>query len=392
MPQPPSSMDKSYKLSTEDHEAIYNNKIAPYYLPRSKPQEHPCAIITGGQPGAGKSGLTDTAIARFRESGYVLVDADKVRPFHPQYDILMEVNDKTAADLTHGDTAAWSNRLMRDGVAGRRNLIVDQTSRDPVAMTELTQNLRKEGYHIELHVMAVSSDVSLLRIDERYEKQRKVHGHGRFSNKDKHDAAYPGVADTVASVEAGRQVDRLCLYDFNLKPIYENQLKDGQWQRDPLARSGLDGERSRLMTPAEALDHVHKCNELVSVMEQRNDPQEKDALAARRERYQKAVTQVATIQSLKEIEGVARELQTQPLPGGLSAVVERADPQARKPYSGKILATTEHHALQQIGANKFIIHDKAGAPELTVGKCATIAYGQAKDAPLGKPKDKGLQR
>ncbi|MDR0274046.1 MAG: zeta toxin family protein [Burkholderiaceae bacterium] len=63
-------MDKSYKLDAQQHEAIYNNKIAPYYLPRSKPQEHPCAIITGGQPGSGKSGLTKMAVARFRESGY----------------------------------------------------------------------------------------------------------------------------------------------------------------------------------------------------------------------------------------------------------------------------------------------------------------------------------
>lgn len=98
--------------------------------------------------------------------------------------------------------------------------------------------------------------------------------------------------------------------------------------------------------------------------------------------------------SLREIEEAARKLKSKPLPGGLTAVVERADPQATKPYHGKIVAATEHHALQQLGANKFVIHDrsKCAAQDLTVGKCATIAYGQAKDMPVPKAKDKGLQR
>lgn len=99
-------------------------------------------------------------------------------------------------------------------------------------------------------------------------------------------------------------------------------------------------------------------------------------------------------QSLQQIERTAKNLQAKPLPGGLTAVVEQADPQASKPYYGKIIAATEHHALQQIGANKFVIHDrsKGVAQDLTVGKCATIAYGQAKDMPAPKAKDKGLQR
>ena len=99
-------------------------------------------------------------------------------------------------------------------------------------------------------------------------------------------------------------------------------------------------------------------------------------------------------QSLQQIERTAKNLQAKPLPGGLTAVVEQADPQASKPYHGKIIAATEHHALQQIGANKFVIHDrsKGAAQTLTVGKCATIAYGHVKDMPAPQAKDKGLQR
>lgn len=99
-------------------------------------------------------------------------------------------------------------------------------------------------------------------------------------------------------------------------------------------------------------------------------------------------------QSLQQIENKARDLHANPLPGGLAAVVERADPQAGKSYHGKIIAVTEHHALQQLGANKFVIHDrgKSAPQDLAVGKCATIAYGQSRDLPAPKAKDKSLQR
>lgn len=99
-------------------------------------------------------------------------------------------------------------------------------------------------------------------------------------------------------------------------------------------------------------------------------------------------------QSLQQIERAAKALQAKPLPGGLTAVVERADPQATGPYHGKIIAVTEHHALQQLGANKFVIHDrsKGASQALAVGKCATIAYGQSRNLPAPKARDKGLQR
>lgn len=92
-------MNPDYKLSKEQHEAIYAT-IASYYLPKSKAQDAPCAIITGGQPGAGKSGITAQAIERFRDTGYVLVDADKLRSRHPDYMRLMRSDDKTAANPT----------------------------------------------------------------------------------------------------------------------------------------------------------------------------------------------------------------------------------------------------------------------------------------------------
>ncbi|MCL2713242.1 MAG: zeta toxin family protein [Alphaproteobacteria bacterium] len=277
-------MSETYKLRPERHDAIYIEEIAARYLPKSRPQEHPCAVITGGQPGCGKSRIAAQAITRFHDSGYVLVDADKMRPYHPEFRSLMMADDRTAANLTHPDCGPWATRLLRDGLVGRRNIIIDQTSRDPAAMARMTQELRQAGYRVELHVMAVASEVSELRIYQRYERQRAESGYGRFSTKDKHDEAYVGVAETVSSVEANKQVDRLCLYDHRAAVICDDQLEHGQWHNEPRVRQVMDRERNRPMATDEAQQFVQAYLELLQWLDrpERNATEaEKVAMRAR---------------------------------------------------------------------------------------------------------------
>jgi len=316
-------MKNSYKLDTEKHEEIYSEKIAARYLPLSKPQEKPFAVITGGQPGSGKSSLAELAIERFSASGYVLVDADKMRPYHPNYTHLMRVDDKVAANLTHDDCGPWATRLMRDGVAGRRNIIIDQTSRDPIAMEQITQQLRQAGYRVELHVMAVPAAISEQRIHQRYEGQRARDGFGRFSTKDKHDEAFAGVAATVAQVEERMQVDRIFLYDRAVQKIYDNQLVQGQWQQMPTARQTLDNERGRPMTSQEAYQFVAGYASLVQQLQtpERNATiQEKEAMRAR---YEQAKEDAVKISPLVEKLCVARSRAIERLEGEKISLQDR---------------------------------------------------------------------
>lgn len=101
-------------------------------------------------------------------------------------------------------------------------------------------------------------------------------------------------------------------------------------------------------------------------------------------------------QSRKAMEGVTTTLQAKPLPGGLNAVVKDADPHAGKPYTGKVIEVTQHHALQQIGANKFVVHElgKAGPLQLEKGKSATIGYPgmQAQSVAFSRPSGKELAK
>ena len=168
----------------------------------------------------------------------------------------MRTDDRNAANLTHADCGPWANRLLRDGVEGRRNIIIDQTSRDPEALAKMTVGLRQAGYRVELHVMAVAAAVSEQRIHERYEGQKEASGFGRFSTKDKHDEAYAGVHASVGAAERGNLVDRLVLYDKSAQPIYENRLENGTWRAAPGADRAMQTERTRPMTLQERREYA----------------------------------------------------------------------------------------------------------------------------------------
>lgn len=238
-------MSYPFQLSQEEHEAVYQ-EIEAHYLPNSEPQEQPRAIITGGQPGSGKSGITDLAKAElFDQGGYVLIDADLLREESRLYKPAMMHDDRTAANMTHPDAGAWAGRLTMVAAEGRRNLIIDQTSKDPDALEGLAMRLKDAGYRVELRVMSVNEKFSEQRIHTRYESMKEAAGFGRFSTKDNHDIAYAGVAATIERVEQNKPVDGLRIYDKEHQVLKDNQLQGGEWINAPDAAKIMHAERER---------------------------------------------------------------------------------------------------------------------------------------------------
>lgn len=221
-------MGNSYELDKAVHDRIYA-KIAEENLVGVDPRDKPTAIITGGQPGSGRGGITAQAKQEMaQQGGYVLVDSDELRTNHPQYLELMRSNDRVAADLTHGDASKWARRLASDAIANRQNLIIDQTSRNAEQLVALTRKLRAAGYHVELRVMAVKAELSVLRIYYSYENEKVRVGAARSVQMEFHDAAYKGLSESLEAVERAKSVNTVLVLDKNYQRIYENTLRDGE--------------------------------------------------------------------------------------------------------------------------------------------------------------------
>lgn len=250
-------MPDDYKLGPAEHMQIFARRILPAFLTDTVAQASPVAIITGGQPGAGKSKLVARAYRELAQrGGAVVIDADMLRAYHPQYAQLVHSGDLSAANHTHADAAQWAVRLRASAIAARRNVIIDQTSRDPEAFAAICEELRAGGVGtIEFRVMAVTAAVSRLRIFARYEEQYE-HGGGRFSTRSKHDDAYAGVVRTVTRVEAEGLVDAIQFYDANHDEIHRDTRGPTGWLSPASPAAILSLERSRPITSSERTTYI----------------------------------------------------------------------------------------------------------------------------------------
>lgn len=343
-------MASHYTLDKADHDAIYA-EIAEVELSHAKAQENPRVIITGGQPGSGKGSLATQAGKELEALGsYVKIDPDDLRDWHPQYFKLQRENDREAASLVHPDASAWSGQLIRDAAAGRKNMVIDQTSKSPSAVIDLTSQLRDAGYQVELRVMAVNLEISEQRIHSRYElEKQKEAGVGRFVPPDVHYAAYVGLPETVAAVEREKTVDALSIYDKNQNRLYEIKQIGGEWDRQPTGKVELDKERTRAMTLQDQREQVAAYAKLAEMLEKREaEPAERETIATQ---HLKATRKLAadTFRQLPPAEA----LKTHPeLAGAYAAItatrVTSRDNGLSPEQRHVVMARTRHHIAAAI--------------------------------------------
>jgi len=239
-------------------------------LERTEQQERPRAILLGGQPGAGKSELTAEAVRELKAAGgAVVIDADRMREENPRYKALSKEDPQNAADRTQKEAGEWATRLTMTAAENGRNLVVDGTMRNPDNIRDLTTRLKAEGYEVEARVLAVGAETSMTRARLRFEEQVAERGSGRYVNQGQHDNAYEGMPRTVATLERDKLVDAIKVYDANQRPIYENRLEKGEWERAPAASRVIEQERGRELTHAEKRDYVSALEDIAALSRQR---------------------------------------------------------------------------------------------------------------------------
>ena len=232
-------------------ERIYQ-KFRKQGLESTSAQEHPRAILLGGQPGSGKSYLRGIVRKEFSDKGgTVVIDPDILREDDPLFIEQSQTDPIHAGDRSHEQASTLAKRLTAAMVSERRNLIIDGTMGNPESIRKKIHLLRQHGYAIDVHVMAVNPELSKVQSNLRFERQVAGSGRGRFVPKTVHDAAYEGLSRSVDMMEQECLVDSMHIHDSDRQRIYENRLIDGNWQKGPAAMSTLIAERTREQTPEE---------------------------------------------------------------------------------------------------------------------------------------------
>ena len=192
------------------------------------------AIISGGQPGSGKSRMLDLVAHEFKGSpAPAIISGDDFRGYHPLYETYIEQDDQTAAVRINPDVGRWIEKALNYAKSIRCHIILESTMRDPKVVESTLSSLRTANYIIEAHILAVNERLSWQGILQRYENQRFDRGAGRMTPQEYHQDGYRGMMDTLQKIEQEKLVDKIIVYRRGAIILYENNLQNGQWQYEP---------------------------------------------------------------------------------------------------------------------------------------------------------------
>lgn len=256
-----------YRLTEEQHQAIFEQDIKPVLFAGARPVERPVAVIFGGQPGAGKSAAVEAAKEELGpRGGAVEIIGDDLRGFHPHYARLMADDDKTAAFYTDRDTGRWVEKAIAEARAQRINVVIEGTMRDGAKVAATMESLRAADYFIDARALAVNARLSEQGILQRYENQKADRGVGRLTTAEAHQAAYDGMLQTLDRIERDKLADRVTIYRRGAEAIHGNALENGQWAQEPQARAMVEAERARPMTMQERRDYAKGFDDLAGML------------------------------------------------------------------------------------------------------------------------------
>ncbi|MEV6378720.1 zeta toxin family protein [Streptomyces sp. NPDC051773] len=244
-----------HRLSDAENRRIFRERIVPDLLAGRVEQETPTVVFLVGQPGAGKSRVTEmVAGALNRHGGFADVDSDLYKPYHPAYARLMAEDDTLMAAYTRADGRAWMAQAEAYVREHGLHAIIQETSQNAAAVEEKMRAYRDSGARVEALFMGVPQAMSNQGIVNRYFEQLADRGQGRLTVQSNADESYAGILELADRVDRGALADLASVYRRGeSKPRYSNSLDGtGAWAGPPELRRALATERERPWTAAES--------------------------------------------------------------------------------------------------------------------------------------------
>ena len=205
------------------------------------PSKEKRAFLLGGQPGAGKSGMTILLTKEIENENIIVINGDDFRKKHPHFIELQKIYGKEAVEYTKTFagkmTEALINKLSDEGY----NLIIEGTLRTAKIPLKTQQELSNKEYQVEMAVIQVRPEVSYLGTLTRYEEMIKRGLEPRATLKKDHQIVVDNIADNLSELYKTKQFSNIrifnreseCLYSMKDKPeIDPGTLIKKEFERD----------------------------------------------------------------------------------------------------------------------------------------------------------------
>ena len=179
-----------YALSEEDFENMYKEVKETVIGDITAPEKQPMGILTGGQPGAGKSSIVIMSKIEFAKEhrNPIILDGDTYRGLYKNSIKLAKEHPELYSEITDSATGKIMGRLIEDTISGGYDFIREGTLNGATIVDQLIES--EKNYKFIIRLMAVCREESLLCIFERYIAMQKLMGMGRFTTIKAHDKRY----------------------------------------------------------------------------------------------------------------------------------------------------------------------------------------------------------
>jgi len=257
-----------YKLSGEEHNEILLSLIDSLQIVSSR-SDNPCILIISGQPGCGKTLLSDVLKRELflRPNEVAVINGDDYRQVHPMSSEIFKRHGKEYAKFTDPDTRIWTSELLDWASQERRDIVFESTLRSIEPINSTITELKARGYKVCIAMLAVPKEVSRTNIVLRYENGlRTSDGVARWTDYSAHDDAYNNIPDTVDFLEKqNRCIDSLLLFEPNLAGLKQIYPDSGY----SCAKDALIAGRSRKLSEIEFAMLEKKQMQILDFMRQR---------------------------------------------------------------------------------------------------------------------------
>ena len=226
-----SSQSEPLQLSEAEQQA-HARHLMKEALQKSQAVDRPRAVLTGGQPGSGKSYIVNSVGVEFEGMGGVIkIDPDEIRPTLPYMAERIAAGNLDIPNAANIDAGTIAYQMVQIAKEHRRNIVIDGTLQNTSRALDLAGEMRKAEYHVEFHGMATYPDLSHARTYSRREEQiaQSPTGFGRGVSDEFHDQAVKGFGLTVEMFQQKAAVDSMTLHFGNEGPPVSTRFINGSW-------------------------------------------------------------------------------------------------------------------------------------------------------------------
>ncbi|MBE9500783.1 zeta toxin family protein [Streptomyces sp. GKU 257-1] len=242
-------------------------------------------VVLMAQQGAGKTRVAELIGRRLDElGGFVELDSDLFKPYHPAYARLMAEDDRAMTQHTAADGRAWMRQAQEYVRTEGMNALMQTTAGNPEYLAESLRADRAAGMRVEVAALAVAEPLSEQGYLNRYHEQVKERGSGRLTVPEKAAAAYQAIPEAAALIESERLADYAAVYRRGEStPRWANALDEQrEWLHPGGFATAIKEERARPLSAQEAADFTAVQSKLRAEMgsEFRSQLERVDARAA----------------------------------------------------------------------------------------------------------------